>query len=505
MVAAAMCVALRRSDRHPGGLGDLLERQTERILQHDDARLLRRDLREAAVQLAPQLRAVGLTRRIGVRGGAAILEQWFAGARSLPARHVAAGVDRQPVEPWRKLRLPAELLDLDATLYKCFLRSVLRIFGIAQQLAGQLFNAWGVPFAERRQGLRIAVFCSFDQDRIAQPRVDEGPFRTGGLLDWTAAAARQWHVCALVWEGARFARPGRSQAAPSWPFRQGLPLRRSRAVHPTDVGRGQRRGGGRSRRGADGRARPFGPALGSDTGLEHPRLHPASPSGRAAPSARAVTCRRGRRRPGDRRDHRARAGDQVSERPSDRHAQSGGDPGGVERRPGGARNRSQRQSDRAGASGRHPYPADVTARGAPRPGRPRTPARRDSVAPRARLRRLDYGNRSVRLRLPAASRATMRALRTRGPRKENTPARTVRVTSFPFTTSLMVAGSLTRKRSIPNESARNVGPTVSMRNNAVWATVPTSLVAGRMAGYLPSFRPDGLQATDSVPACRSAE
>src|SRR3954467_3192783 len=93
-----------------------------------------------------------------------------------------------------------------------------------------------------------------------------------------------------------------------------------------------------------------------------------------------------------------------------------------------------------GGAGFH-SPADVTARGARRTGRPRTAARRDPVAPRARLRRLDYGNRSVRLRLPAASRATMRALRTRGPRKENTPARTVRVTSFPFTTSLMVAGS----------------------------------------------------------------
>ena len=58
----------------------------------------------------------------------------------------------------------------------------------------------------------------------------------------------------------------------------------------------------------------------------------------------------------------------------------------------------------------------------------------------------------------------MRTLRTWGARKENTPARTVRVTSFPFTMSRMVAGSLTRKRSLRKESARNVGATVSMRN-----------------------------------------
>src|SRR5580765_5365908 len=118
-----MGVALGRPDRHPGGLGDLLERETERILQDDDARLLRRDLREAAVQLAPQLGAVGLARWIRVGGGAAILEQRLAGARTLPVRDVAAGVDRQPVKPRRELRLPAELLDLDAELCERLLRS----------------------------------------------------------------------------------------------------------------------------------------------------------------------------------------------------------------------------------------------------------------------------------------------------------------------------------------------------------------------------------------------
>ena len=158
----------------------------------------RRDLREAAVQLAPQLRAIGLARRIRVGGGAAVLEQRLAGARTLPVRHVAAGVDRQPVEPRCELGFPAELLDLDAELCQRFLRGVPRIFRVAQQMAGQLFNAWGVPLAEHRQCLRIAVFCSFHQDRIAQPCVDEGPFRTGGLLNWTAAAARQLHLCALV-------------------------------------------------------------------------------------------------------------------------------------------------------------------------------------------------------------------------------------------------------------------------------------------------------------------
>ena len=126
----------------------------------------------------------------------------------------------------------------------------------------------------------------------------------------------------------------------------------------------------------EGRGR-LGRQLGGGAGHEHPRLRPARPRGRAAPSARALTRRRRRRRAGDRRGHRDRAGDQVSERPADRHAQGRGDPGRVERRPRRARDRRERQPDRAGASGRHAHPADVTTRGARRTGRPRAPARSD--------------------------------------------------------------------------------------------------------------------------------
>ena len=130
------------------------------------------------------------------------------------------------------------------------------------------------------------------------------------------------------------------------------------------------------------RSRPKGEAVWAGAGKRRRARASSSPScsspGRAAPSARALTRCRRRRRPGDCRDHRDRAGDQVSERPADRHAQGGGDPGGVERRPGGARDRSERQSNRAGASGRHTHPADVTARGARRTGRPR-----DDCSPRS--------------------------------------------------------------------------------------------------------------------------
>ena len=59
--------------------------------------------------------------------------------------------------------------------------------GSRSKLAGELLHARRVPLAERLECARVAVFRSFHQNRIAQPRVDERPFRTEGLLDWTAA------------------------------------------------------------------------------------------------------------------------------------------------------------------------------------------------------------------------------------------------------------------------------------------------------------------------------
>ena len=85
-------VALRRPDRHPGRGRDLLEREVERVLQHDDARLRRRDARRGrrrarrAARTAPP-RAPGRRRgrrarpRRAARSGGA---RW----RSATSRHV---------------------------------------------------------------------------------------------------------------------------------------------------------------------------------------------------------------------------------------------------------------------------------------------------------------------------------------------------------------------------------------------------------------------------------
>ena len=53
--AAAVGVALRRADRKPGGVGDLGEADVEGVLQRDDRRLGRRQLGEAAAELAARL------------------------------------------------------------------------------------------------------------------------------------------------------------------------------------------------------------------------------------------------------------------------------------------------------------------------------------------------------------------------------------------------------------------------------------------------------------------
>lgn len=189
-----MGVALRSSDGHPVGCRDLLERQTERVLQHDDARLVGRKRGQAAVQLSAQLGAIGFTRRIRVGSSAPILEQWLAGPSTLAVGDITTRVHGQPVQPRCELRLSAKLPDLDAEFRQRLLRRVSRVLGIAQEMTGKLLDPRRMALTERREGSRVAVFCSFHQNRIAQPCVDQRPLRAEGLLNWTAAAPGQLHV-----------------------------------------------------------------------------------------------------------------------------------------------------------------------------------------------------------------------------------------------------------------------------------------------------------------------
>jgi hypothetical protein len=65
-------------------------------------------------------------------------------------------------------------------------------------VARELLHARRVPLAKRLEGPRVAVFRSFHQDWITQPRIRKRPFRMEGLLDLTPAPVWQLHLSALV-------------------------------------------------------------------------------------------------------------------------------------------------------------------------------------------------------------------------------------------------------------------------------------------------------------------
>ena len=184
----AMRVALRRPDRHVGRGGDLLERKAERVLEHDDARLVGAISARQRVQLAAQLGAVGLARRIRVRGGAPVLEQRLAGAGALAARDVTARVDRQAGAATSRTATRPETGRSDAQLAPAP-PALHRARPPDRAADGRAsFSTRGACRSQSTSRARaVAVFCSFHQNRIAQPCVDQWPFRPEGLLDLTAA------------------------------------------------------------------------------------------------------------------------------------------------------------------------------------------------------------------------------------------------------------------------------------------------------------------------------
>jgi hypothetical protein len=50
-----------------------------------------------------------------------------------------------------------------------------------------------MPLAERLERTPVTVLRPFHQNWIAEPRIDERPFRPEGLLDSTRLAARKLH------------------------------------------------------------------------------------------------------------------------------------------------------------------------------------------------------------------------------------------------------------------------------------------------------------------------
>ena len=107
---------------------------------------------------------------------------------------VAAGVDDEPVQPGRELRLAAELLDPHAELRERLLRRVLRILRIREQVPRQPLDPRRVARAERLERPGVAVLCARDQDRIAQPVVGERGVGAKLMPDSTAATGTGLHA-----------------------------------------------------------------------------------------------------------------------------------------------------------------------------------------------------------------------------------------------------------------------------------------------------------------------
>jgi biotin-[acetyl-CoA-carboxylase] ligase BirA-like protein len=186
-------VALRGSDRHPLAHRDLLEGEAQRVLEDDHARLLLREAGQARPELVPELGEVCLPGRIRVACHALVVEQRLTAAHALAIGDVVAGVDHEPVEPGRELRIAAKLAQPQTELGERLLGGIARVFGICEDLCSQSLDARSVPLAQRRERDRVAVFCSPDQDRVTQPLVDERLLGPRVLTNLTALAQRRLH------------------------------------------------------------------------------------------------------------------------------------------------------------------------------------------------------------------------------------------------------------------------------------------------------------------------
>src|SRR3954454_8066713 len=166
-------MALGRPDRHAGGGRDFLERVAESVLEDDHLRLLVRDPRQRVAELSPELADPHAAGGIVLDVGAELVGQRIVAARALPLGHVAARVDHEPVQPRRKLRLAAELLETDAELRQRLLRGVARVLGIAQQTPPQPLDSRRVPDTKRFECLVVTGLRASHENRVAEARVVE--------------------------------------------------------------------------------------------------------------------------------------------------------------------------------------------------------------------------------------------------------------------------------------------------------------------------------------------
>ena len=197
-----MGVTLGGADRHPGGGGDLLEREAEGVLENENACLGCGQGSETVTKAGAELRELCLTgRRRAFRRTNVVLEEIVA--PGVPTQcNVPARVHRQPMKPRRECRLAAEPTQADAELGKRFLGGVTRVLGIVEDVVGESSDARRMTLAQRLERSRITVLCAPDEYRVAESIVCKLGFGPKRSADPTAGTSRRLHQASLLPGGA---------------------------------------------------------------------------------------------------------------------------------------------------------------------------------------------------------------------------------------------------------------------------------------------------------------
>ncbi len=188
-----MGIALGGAHRQSGRRGDLRERRIEGVLQGDDLRLRGRQFREAAAELASRFGRGERTYGVALVSFARVFEQQLRAPRMACLGDVLARVRNEPMEPCGELRLTAELSDANDELCQRVLGGIACVFGVAQQVRGEPFDARRVARDERVECTAVSVLRASDQDGVGEDLVDEEGVAPNTMLDWEALAPAGLH------------------------------------------------------------------------------------------------------------------------------------------------------------------------------------------------------------------------------------------------------------------------------------------------------------------------
>ena len=181
-----MGVALGGADRHPGGSGDLLEREPEGILEDEDACLRGGERGETVAKIGPELGELGLALGRGACSCASVFFEGIVAAGAAAQRDVTTRIQCQPMEPGGERRLAPELAELDAELGQRLLRGIARILGVTEHVSRETADAGSVALTQRLQGSGISVLRAPHKDGVAESVIGELGLRPQRSADSTS-------------------------------------------------------------------------------------------------------------------------------------------------------------------------------------------------------------------------------------------------------------------------------------------------------------------------------